>query len=95
MSAAQLILFEAVRARRFCGKIGLRLKKGCLEKFSHHGRHRFQMHVGLFSSNAVMSDANGPAHLTEKFRFATVMRRSDSSPLRLPLIPFDIAFPAC
>jgi hypothetical protein len=45
MGAAQHILFEAVRARRFCGKNGLRLREGCLENFSHHGRHRFQMHA--------------------------------------------------
>jgi hypothetical protein len=45
MDAAQLILFEEVRARRFCCKNGLRLREGCLENFSHHGRHRFQMHA--------------------------------------------------
>jgi hypothetical protein len=45
MGAAKLILFEEVRARRFCCKNGLRLREGCLENFSHHGRHRFQMHA--------------------------------------------------
>jgi hypothetical protein len=45
MGAAKLILFEEVRARRFYGKNGLRLREGCLENFSHHGRHRFQMHA--------------------------------------------------
>lgn len=45
MGAAQLILFEEVRARRFCRKNGLRLREGCLENFSYHGRHRFQMHA--------------------------------------------------
>jgi hypothetical protein len=43
MGAAQLILFEEVRARRFCCKNGLRLREGRLEYYSHHGRHRFQM----------------------------------------------------
>jgi hypothetical protein len=42
---AKLILFEAVRARRFCCKNDLRRREGCLENFSHHGRHRFQMHA--------------------------------------------------
>jgi hypothetical protein len=45
MGAAQLILFEEVHARRFCCKNGLRLSEGCLENFSHHGRHRFQRHA--------------------------------------------------
>jgi hypothetical protein len=45
MGAAQLIVFEAVRARRFCGKHGLRLREGCREHCSHHGRHRFQRHA--------------------------------------------------
>jgi hypothetical protein len=45
MGAAELIVFEEVRARRFCCKNGLRLREGCLENFSHHGRHRFQMHA--------------------------------------------------
>jgi hypothetical protein len=31
MDAAQLILFEEVRARRFCGKHGLSLREGCLK----------------------------------------------------------------
>ena len=43
--AAQLIAFEEVRARRFCCEHGLRLREECLENFSHHGRHQFQMHV--------------------------------------------------
>jgi hypothetical protein len=45
MGAAQLIVSEEVRARRCCGKNGSRLREGCLENFSHHGRHRFQMHA--------------------------------------------------
>jgi hypothetical protein len=45
MGTAQLIVFEEVHARRFCGKNGLRLKEGCPENFLHHGRHRFQMHA--------------------------------------------------
>jgi hypothetical protein len=45
MGAAQLILFGEVCARRFCCKNGLRLREGCLENFSHRGRHRFQMHA--------------------------------------------------
>jgi hypothetical protein len=45
MGTAQLILFEEVRASRFCGKNGLRPREGCLENLLHHGRHRFQMHV--------------------------------------------------
>jgi hypothetical protein len=45
MGAAELIVFEEVRARRFCYKNGLRLREGCLEHCSHHGRHRFQMHA--------------------------------------------------
>jgi hypothetical protein len=45
MGAAQLIVFEEVRARRFCGKNGLRLREGGREHFSPHGRHRFQRHA--------------------------------------------------
>jgi hypothetical protein len=45
MGAAQLIVFEEVRARRLCCKHGVRLREGCLDHFSHHGRHRFQMHA--------------------------------------------------
>jgi hypothetical protein len=37
MGAAKLIVFEEVRARRFCGKNGLRLREGGLEHFSHQG----------------------------------------------------------
>ncbi len=45
MGAAQLIVFEEVRARRFCGKSGLSLREGRLEHVSPHGRHRFQVHA--------------------------------------------------
>jgi hypothetical protein len=45
LGAAQRILFEEVRARRLCGTNGLRLREGCLEHVSPHGRHRFQMHA--------------------------------------------------
>ena len=45
MGAVQCIVFEEVRARRFCGTNDLRLRGGCLEHFSHHRRHRFQKHA--------------------------------------------------
>ena len=43
MGTAKLILYEEVRARRFCCKSGLGLREGCLESCSHHGRHWFHM----------------------------------------------------
>jgi hypothetical protein len=45
MGAAQLIVFEAVRASRLCGNNGVRLREGCLDNCSHHGRHRVPMHA--------------------------------------------------
>lgn len=36
LGTAELIVFEAVRARRFCDKHGVRLREGCLEHVSHH-----------------------------------------------------------
>jgi hypothetical protein len=45
LGAAELIVFEAVRARRLCDKNGVRLREGCLGNVSHHGRHRCQRHA--------------------------------------------------
>ncbi len=56
--AAQLIVFEEVRASRFCGKHGVRLGEGCLEHVSHYGRHRFQMHA----TPARLSPPGTPSH---------------------------------
>jgi hypothetical protein len=45
LGAAELSVFEAVRARWLCGKHGVRLRTGGLAHGSHHGRHRCQRHA--------------------------------------------------
>jgi hypothetical protein len=45
LGAAELSVFEAVRARWLCGKHGVRLRAGGLAHGSHHGRHRCQRHA--------------------------------------------------